>query len=208
MGSPSRNVQYHPPRLSEDRLNLPQPHSPSLPTHCSGKSGMRPPLVEELGRLVRRGLLQNDRQILSQLVGAVERTILSAQRLQAPHGRTLAAQHARLVLPRRRGSRIARCRPGHHHAIVRATETGAHPACDPHARGSRGKHIRPLHQAGGQAVPGARIPARPRHRMTAPASTASTRRTGTRNAARFRMERGDPQLKTGRSRPAGLPTRA
>ena len=43
MGSPSRNVQYHPPRLSEDRLNLPQPHSPSLPTHCSGKSGMRPP---------------------------------------------------------------------------------------------------------------------------------------------------------------------
>ena len=43
MGSPSRNVQYHPPRLSEDRLNLPQPPSPSLPTHCSGKSGMRPP---------------------------------------------------------------------------------------------------------------------------------------------------------------------
>ena len=42
MGSPSPNVQYHPPRLSEDRLNLPQPHSPSLPTHCSGKSGMRP----------------------------------------------------------------------------------------------------------------------------------------------------------------------
>ena len=42
MGSPSRNVQYHPPRLSEDRLNFPQPHSPSLPTHCSGKSGMRP----------------------------------------------------------------------------------------------------------------------------------------------------------------------
>ena len=42
MGSPSRNVQYHPPRLSEDRLNLAQPHSPSLPTHCSGKSGMRP----------------------------------------------------------------------------------------------------------------------------------------------------------------------
>ena len=29
--------------------------------------------------------------------------------------------------------------------------------------------------------------ARPRHRMTAPASTASRRRTGTRNAARFRM---------------------
>ena len=45
MGSPSRNVQYHPPRLSEDRLNLPQPHSPSLPTHCSGKSGMRPRAV-------------------------------------------------------------------------------------------------------------------------------------------------------------------
>ena len=47
MGSPSRNVQYHPPRLSEDRLNLPQPHSPSLPTHCSGKSGMRPSSTSE-----------------------------------------------------------------------------------------------------------------------------------------------------------------
>ena len=42
MGIPSSNVQYHPPRLSENQLNLPQPHSPSLPTHCSGKSGMRP----------------------------------------------------------------------------------------------------------------------------------------------------------------------
>ena len=36
--------RYHPPRLSEDRLNLPQPHSPSFAytLHCSGKSGMRP----------------------------------------------------------------------------------------------------------------------------------------------------------------------
>ncbi len=50
MGSPSRNVQYHPPRLSEDRLNLPQPHSPSLPTHCSGKSGMRPHRFNLFGR--------------------------------------------------------------------------------------------------------------------------------------------------------------
>ena len=49
MGSPSRNVQYHPPRLSEDRLNLAQPHSPSLPTHCSGKSGMRPATLDDLG---------------------------------------------------------------------------------------------------------------------------------------------------------------
>ena len=47
MGSPSRNVQYHPPRLSEDRLNLAQPHSPSLPTHCSGKSGMRPAQLQQ-----------------------------------------------------------------------------------------------------------------------------------------------------------------
>ena len=58
MGSPSRNVQYHPPRLSEDRLNLSQPHSPSLLTHCSGKSGMRPTrpghLQEELTSRFRR----------------------------------------------------------------------------------------------------------------------------------------------------------
>ena len=53
MGSPSRNVQYHPPRLSEDRLNLAQPHSPSLPTHCSGKSGMRP-LSLEFGQTYAR----------------------------------------------------------------------------------------------------------------------------------------------------------
>ena len=58
MGSPSRNVQYHPPRLSEDRINLPQPHSPSLPTHCSGKSGMRPtaePLVPVLDAALKPG---------------------------------------------------------------------------------------------------------------------------------------------------------
>ena len=54
MGSPSRNVQYHPPRLSEDRLNPPQPHSPSLPTHCSGKSGMRPPGLREVPSEVRK----------------------------------------------------------------------------------------------------------------------------------------------------------
>ena len=44
------------PRLSEDRLNLPQPHSPSLPTHCSGKSGMRPaelPQAQRIGRAPR-----------------------------------------------------------------------------------------------------------------------------------------------------------
>ena len=52
MGSPSRNVQYHPPRQSEDRLNLAQPHSPSLPTHCFGKSGMRP--LHLLGRRDQR----------------------------------------------------------------------------------------------------------------------------------------------------------
>ena len=48
MGSPSRNVQYHPPRLSEDRLNLPQPHSPSLPTHCTapGNRECAPPEAE------------------------------------------------------------------------------------------------------------------------------------------------------------------
>ena len=49
MGSPSRNVQYHPPRLSEDRLNLPQPHSPSLPTHCTA------PGNRECARLRRAG---------------------------------------------------------------------------------------------------------------------------------------------------------
>ena len=54
MGIPSSNVQYHPPRLSEDRLNLPQPHSPPLPTHCSGKSGMRPAYLESVRDVERR----------------------------------------------------------------------------------------------------------------------------------------------------------
>ena len=58
MGSPSRNVQYHPPRLSEDRLNLAQPHSPSLPTHCSGKSGMRPVHLHQVPVSVVHVLLQ------------------------------------------------------------------------------------------------------------------------------------------------------
>ena len=38
-------------------------------------------------------------------------------------------------------------------------------------------------------------------RMTAPASTASTRRTGTRNARSFSNERGDPQLRAAVGRP-------
>ena len=37
--------------------------------------------------------------------------------------------------------------------------------------------------------------------MTAPASTASTRRTGTRNARSFSNERGDPQLRAAVGRP-------
>ena len=50
MGSPSRNVQYHPPRLSEDRLNLPQPHSPSLPYT----------LLREIGNAPIRPYVQRD----------------------------------------------------------------------------------------------------------------------------------------------------
>ena len=50
----------------------------------AGPRRPRQPLVEEIGRLVRRGLLQDDRQVLLQPIGAVESTILSAQRLQAP----------------------------------------------------------------------------------------------------------------------------
>ena len=76
MGSPSRNVQYHPPRLSEDRLNLPQPHSPSLPTHCSGKSGMRPlhlPGPETVGMIFLQFLASSEQVIQTGLVqrGAV-----------------------------------------------------------------------------------------------------------------------------------------
>ena len=94
-----------------------------------------------------------------------------------------------------------------HHAIVRATETGArHPACGPHAGGSGGEHIRPQHRAGGQAVPGARIStsASPHDRARFP----PLRREGPAPATPLvSNERGDPQLEIGRSRPAGLPTR-
>ena len=90
--------------------------------------------------------------------------------------------------PRRRRLRIARCRPGHPSRDCQGNRDRArHPACGPHAGGSgentSDRNIepegRPFRAPGSQA--------RPRHRMTAPASTASTRRTGTRNAARFRM---------------------
>ena len=111
---------------------------------------------------------------------------------RSPHRRAgvfteLAAQNARLVFPRRRGSRIA--------TITRwsgQTETGrATPRATPHARGRRESTSDPsdryIKQEGRPfRVPGSQAP--PRHRMTAPASTASTRRTGTRNAARFRMK--------------------
>ena len=58
MGSPSRNVQYHPPRLSEDRLNLAQPHSPSLPTHCTAPGNRE---CARQHRPLRTGLAAGDR---------------------------------------------------------------------------------------------------------------------------------------------------
>ena len=83
MGSPSRNVQYHPPRLSEDRLNLAQPHSPSLPTHCSGKSGMRPDeagyVVLQIAGGIRAGQQQQiERQVL--LVGRQPQQLVPGHR--------------------------------------------------------------------------------------------------------------------------------
>ena len=54
-GSPSRNVQYHPPRLSEVRLT-----SPSLTAifaytlHCSGEIGNRPPEPRDEADSARR----------------------------------------------------------------------------------------------------------------------------------------------------------
>ncbi len=72
MGSPSRNVQYHPPRLSEDRLNLPQPHSPSLPTHCTAPGNRecaRDDLAERL-RADHPGILatlQDERALLDKV---------------------------------------------------------------------------------------------------------------------------------------------
>ena len=41
--------------------------------------------------------------------------------------------------PRRRRSRIARCRPGHHHAIIMATETGRAIPRAAHTRGEVGR---------------------------------------------------------------------
>ena len=52
MGSPSRNVQYHPPRLSEDRLNLPQPHSPSLPYTLLREIG-NAPVIDLINPILR-----------------------------------------------------------------------------------------------------------------------------------------------------------
>ena len=49
----------------------------------AGPRRPRQPLVEQVGRLVWCGLLQDDRQVLLQLIGAVESAILPAQRLQA-----------------------------------------------------------------------------------------------------------------------------
>ena len=82
MGSPSRNVQYHPPRLSEDRLNLPQPHSPSLPTHCTA------PGNRECALPIR---------MLFPLQRLTVRLQTVTQRVQQPVHRTLADPMARLL---------------------------------------------------------------------------------------------------------------
>ena len=87
----SINVQYHPPRLSEDRLNLPQPHSPSLPTHCSGKSGMRPFLTfdRESEQYLCAALLRHGKAVASEgTVGLLSR-LLPRLRRAFPRARIL-----------------------------------------------------------------------------------------------------------------------
>ena len=83
---------------------------------------------------------------------------------------------------------------------------GAPSRVRPTRGGKWGEHIRPQHRAGGQAVPGARIStsASPHDRARFDRFDAKDRHPQRRS---FSNERGDPQLETGRSRPAGLPTR-
>ena len=93
MGSPSRNVQYHPPRLSEDRLNLPQPHSPSLPTHCSGKSGMRPIVHASWTARERARLKQNEAErTLLDAIGPRDWSPAEPLTYRVPFGRVLGAR--------------------------------------------------------------------------------------------------------------------
>ena len=108
---------------------------------------------------------------------------------RSPHRREASSQNSPhrthgWFFPRRRRLRIARCRPAPITRLSGQPRPGAPSRVRP-TRGGSGE-IRPQPRAGGQAVPGARIPstsASPHDR----ARTASTRRTGTRNAARFRM---------------------
>ena len=92
MGSPSRNVQYHPPRLSEDRLNLPQPHSPSLPTH-------RQLLDDETWRRYLDGLERLPARDRRLIVGRTElgysfRQLALVERLSSPDAARMALQRA------------------------------------------------------------------------------------------------------------------
>ena len=110
MGSPSRNVQYHPPRLSEDRLNLPQPHSPSLPTHCSGKSGMRPWVLQRQfvhpphqGHVLRA--LFPRRVVHRRAVEAQQRALAPDAQRAVPLDQFQACGAAQRCKPRRKKSR-------------------------------------------------------------------------------------------------------
>ena len=62
MGSPSRNVQYHPPRLSEDRLNLPQPHSPTALLREIGNAPPMTLLITSTGDAAVRADAEQQRQ--------------------------------------------------------------------------------------------------------------------------------------------------
>ena len=110
--------------------------------------------------------------------------------------------------PRRRGPRIARCRPGHHHAMVRATETGRAIPRATHTRREVGKAhptATSSRRAGRSGCPEPSTSASPHDRARFARFDAKDRHPQRRS---FSNERGDPRLKTGRSRPAGLPTRA
>ena len=99
------------PRLSEDRLNLAQPHSPSLPTHCSGKSGMRPPRLPpgavRSSHLYKRPLgvclyslsSRSDRACRPPIPGSRRRPNVKQQRIDDPSAPASRGVVAGLSLP-------------------------------------------------------------------------------------------------------------
>ena len=172
MGSPSRNVQYHPPRLSEDRLNLPQPHSPTAllreignappagpPTASARASRSGPPAPG--AALLRRGVFALFMGLLP-ADASLQRSFRGDSNQASAYPRLSGGQPSLETVPNTVGLSPSGALPSGHSrgVLVRCRgKGGTCDGCDDRIRGTyigRAANPRPVHRS---AAPG-RCPGR------------------------------------------------